>query len=1703
MAEFNITRFKYVWRGPHGSGISYNQDDIVSNGGKIYVCLIGHIADPATFDNDLNAVDQYGNPEPRWELMADGQKWRGVWQTTTKYEQNEIVKYGATLYKCNTGHTSADTTLDGLPENASYWDYVATTFDWRDFWVAGRQYEIGDVVSYNGITYICTLGHVASDATLGLENDIINWTIVNRGTQWKGNWEVATRYYKDNVVKYGAKLYRCTVGHTSDASELIGIEGNGSNWELILDGVRYRGAWTANTTYLVGDIARVGSSLQRCITLTNTTEFVQGAWQLYIPGIGYETLYNALTTYQYGDLVMYGGYSYRSVLDNNIGNSPAGSPNWEVVTEGYNWRGQWTSNTEYLSGDTIREGGNIFSAIQDTSSYPFEPIQTITYNVTVQSVNSANKYFINGIQSPSLYLVAGNTYVFDQTNILNSGHAIYLSTTENGHHDGGSYNYYETNVTYRIDGVASTREDYLANFDSAETRSIELVAPNAGTIYLVCVNHSGMYDTSFIKFTSDSSSWTKIVTGNDWKGPWKESTYYTIGDIVGFAGSSYVCIQPHSSDDSSLVSPDLDDGSYWNVFYAGSATNVLNNRGDIKTREGGADIRKPAGSVGSTLVVDNTNIVAWDQLNFSDNVYYVSLKGQDIETAGTEGSPFRTIRYACEYVGADAGRRPATIFVKTGTFSEVLPIVVPSDTAIVGDELRSTVIKPAPTFELSDMFRMHNGTGLRNCTLQGLSGELSEQNAYFTRRPSAGAYVALDPGSGPDDSTTWITSKSPYVQNVTTFGTGCIGMKIDGALHEGGNKSMVANDFTQILSDGIGYWANEEGKSELVSVFTYYCHIGYLATNGGKLRATNGNNSYGDYGSVAEGSNTAESAISAVLDNRTSEAIVEAVIIDEDDRIAGLVYEHAGQEYTNATTTVTGSGVSANLTYTDFRKNAISQVRLLDADDSSSFGGAGFRRIENNAQAGDETTITLAASDENSTNNYVGMVIWIIKGIGAGQWGRIDTYDFSTKIATITNIWGQPGWNTIVEGKELASALDGTTRYSLEPYMDINKPTFNSGSVSTGSFKRIGAAATDGENTVVLTSVQGSVFSYSTDGGTSWTNASVSDSDDWIGCVWVNDKFIAIGAAGNSKTSTDGVNWSNGTIPGTAFSDIKVNGDVVMITNPSADAIYISTDAGTSWTTNSTGLGSGFNFVGTSGDYWMVCDTAGNVYESKDNGNSWAVGNNGSGLPLPANYVVTDFEGGPRSFVAMVRDGTSVNPARTIAAHVSGDQTPIFALQDAIKPNPNNLNETSIATWYVTGEQGLYFAMANTGATVASVDAINWHPLTPTGGADTRNIKLISCTGNHYYIPCNNSSASTITPIEFGTPAIVRCSVRSQSLDQINIVNPGAGYIGIPEAVIYDQNVTVDAVYEFRVQNGVLGQPFLTSGGIEYTRAAVEISGDGYADIYPSSGIIYVKDLLREPGPGDALTFGTLPGSQFSIQKIEDIGGTEPNLTAKIQITPNLDVNSAPQHDTTIEIRQLYSQIRLTGHDFLDIGTGNFTETAYPNRYVFGYTSENTPRQFQETVGSGGGRVFYTSTDQDGNFRVGELFKVDQATGVVTISASQFDLSGLDELVLGGIVLGGTSAVVREFSKDQTFVANSDNIVPTQRAIAGYFEARISSGGAVVNANTLIAGDVQIQSGTIGLLPSGESTSLKVSAPVTAIGGMSGVGLQQNLFTAK
>jgi hypothetical protein len=176
-----------------------------------------------------------------------------------------------------------------------------------------------------------------------------------------------------------------------------------------------------------------------------------------------------------------------------------------------------------------------------------------------------------------------------------------------------------------------------------------------------------------------------------------------------------------------------------------------------------------------------------------------------------------------------------------------------------------------------------------------------------------------------------------------------------------------------------------------------------------------------------------------------------------------------------------------------------------------------------------------------------------------------------------------------------------------------------------------------------------------------------------------------------------------------------------------------------------------------------------------------------------------------------------------------------------------------------------------------------------------------------------------------------------------------------------------------------------------------------------------------------------------------------------------------------VVIRERYSQVRITGHDFLDIGTGNFVETNYPVLYQ---DYEYTTQPLQEVQSYNGGRVFYTSTDQDGNFRAGNLFAVQQATGIITISAEFFDLQGLTELRLGGIRVGST-AVIREFSKDPLFVQNSNNIIPTQRSVVSYLSSRLNIGGEDLLTPSVVAGLIRLGPASIS-----NTAGLTINFPV-------------------
>jgi hypothetical protein len=167
------------------------------------------------------------------------------------------------------------------------------------------------------------------------------------------------------------------------------------------------------------------------------------------------------------------------------------------------------------------------------------------------------------------------------------------------------------------------------------------------------------------------------------------------------------------------------------------------------------------------------------------------------------------------------------------------------------------------------------------------------------------------------------------------------------------------------------------------------------------------------------------------------------------------------------------------------------------------------------------------------------------------------------------------------------------------------------------------------------------------------------------------------------------------------------------------------------------------------------------------------------------------------------------------------------------------------------------------------------------------------------------------------------------------------------------------------------------------------------------------------------------------------------NQQALIRLTESVTTIRAIANNTVGNITTNFSNVRLTGHDFLDIGTGGFADTNYPGLF-------NQPASQEDEVEElNGGRVYFSSTDQNGDFRVGDLFRIQQATGIATLNADAFDLSGLSELQLGsiGAELGAT---INEFSTDETLGNDSNQAVPTERAVKGYLTRDNAGTGAWV-----------------------------------------------------
>jgi hypothetical protein len=1078
-AEFKIGRLRFNWAGAWTSGTTYARDSVVSNAGSSWVCLVPNTAG-ATFSGDLNASPYpywkqmtdgqnfvgpwtsgtsysvnnlviyggtlyscttanvsstlFATDTTKWSMFVNENNWVGAWLPSTAYGVNSLVTYGGIIYKCVVNHTSAANTALGLEANQNNWTVWYNGYAYLGNWSANTRYKINDLVTLNSSIYVCGTYHTSASSF-----NSSNFTVYLPGQNFKLIWSSSTTYQIGDTILYGSTPYI-----SKSANNLNNIPSTDAiDWGQFNVGYRVLGAWNNSIAYVVGDVVSYNGLLYEA-TANNTSADPSASYASVTytaAGSSGTTVVVSSTTGLLPGMIATGAGFASGQFISSITNSTTlvldrrpdstltdnqqikffgvTTAYWILLNSNNKWLGSWTTNTKYIIGDTVRWINGTYSCIQGHVSS-----NTSGYTANRPDFDTNNTYWkllISHAKNNSMSAYGDlETFNNDKYAPVPIGTQNYMLRNTNGVPNWATINIVP--AVYYVD---------VNNGSDISTNGTSWDKPWASIKYACTIIGQGQYFTNASAALLANKAWM-ITEMYQWMlyqkanniSPYTSDSlfdpYYTQRD-AGYIIDAVIYDLQRGGNSQTVAST-------IRFFLYGSSTQIVNSLTESVITYVASSLTYLQ-SLMIYVINQQAPATSYQTLNGLSGINYVTqtITGLSSEAGTVLGiSSLMNIlitaltnqnTYA---VPQSNSGTTAILNIKTGTYNEILPIVVPENVSIVGDELRSVTVQPATSiifyatstngltnivtatgttgltdqmpiqfisayinnattsFEaninpgqtyyiqgssvtstgfkilnaptvtftgttatgsniianvskitnlvvgttvtgtgipngttivsfsqtisgiatvtisqvasssgilriftatgsvvsmvggygnmlfyagdcLKDMWYMTNGTTMRNLSNYGLLGMITQTDSYGIARPTGGRYTSLNPGNGPNDTSVWIFRRSPYVQNVTNFGTGCSGIVVDGNLHNGGSKSMVCNDYTMVLSDGIGVWVRGSGAiSECVSVFSYYCYVGHFAESGGRIRSTNGNSSYGVYGVVSEGYDTTE-----------------------------------------------------------------------------------------------------------------------------------------------------------------------------------------------------------------------------------------------------------------------------------------------------------------------------------------------------------------------------------------------------------------------------------------------------------------------------------------------------------------------------------------------------------------------------------------------------------------------------------------------------------------------------------------------------------------------------------------------------------------------------------------------------------------------------------------------------------------------------
>jgi hypothetical protein len=800
-------------------------------------------------------------------------------------------------------------------------------------------------------------------------------------------------------------------------------------------------------------------------------------------------------------------------------------------------------------------------------------------------------------------------------------------------------------------------------------------------------------------------------------------------------------------------------------------------------------------------------------------------------------------------------------------------------------------------------------------------------------------------------------NQSPYIQNCTNFIPNSIGMKIDGSKAIGPLKSMVLDSYTQYNQGGIGVSITNEGYAQLVSLFTICNDTAIFCGSGAACDLTNSNSSFGNFGLVADG-----------IGPRKYTGIItsseDANAFEFEVNLNTPTLNITSAKYDNVTGLLTATTNSAH-------NFSVGMGISLAGLAFTCASGPGIVTYPSGNKGYVFETVTVAPGRYVDAYNLIQSNKREIQDKSLASIA-VEYPDFYFRGDTQTNLRSRyyDAHRLIVKNKDVIVSVAWTNTVNVYPGI----------STTQTKCKRDLGYFVDAVSTDVFT------------GGNRYAR-------EFVRQYFNNGAPISNGLVGEETESIYAFHQAKNlmkqaitnTLVGAAYSDLTITGDP----NPGSNPPPYGTQGVTTNNTNSSSCADVQSNIDNLVGIITSVITAGNLnsISSPDNYGTFTEG--GSKCLRDIGYIidavstdVRDFTSrstleATKSYFNLSGSSLIVGISSEIPQTIVGFTTARELMKLAITNNLNS-KDLTIAPDPVTGSNTSVNSCADVQSFIDNLVGIITTRLNAgniTGGnalpavsaaSTTFSVYVGVSTLSHTYNSGGTAKINIIRPFD---GQVVYFDKLYYSIGGVTVGSGGTGYTGTAELTIEDPETPwgIPATAVAEVKNGSVVSVEMISNGRGYTTTP--------------------RVTFNSPNVG----INTATGSANMIPTYYIIEKCTPVSAGICTITFTDNVPYAVTAGMEVPFFK-QSRVLASGHSLEYIGSGTNIATALPS-------AGGVPIQENETVTKNGGIVVFTSTDQSGNFRIGDGVVINQQTG--TISGTFYSKSLFSTVTPFILALGG------------------------------------------------------------------------------------------------